>query len=134
MFVSLLFFFSSRRRHTRCALVTGVQTCALPISPVAERTLTGLSVLLQSSALKQALRPYCVGGPYGRLLDSEAERLGEASVQVFETEGLIGTGAAPAVLAYLFPRLEARLDGPPPPPHPAQSSLGAEDVAFYGPR
>src|SRR3546814_2935440 len=29
-----LFFFSSRRRHTRCALVTGVQTCALPISQV----------------------------------------------------------------------------------------------------
>src|SRR3546814_3671870 len=28
------FFFSSRRRHTRCALVTGVQTCALPIWPV----------------------------------------------------------------------------------------------------
>src|SRR3546814_8306995 len=28
-----LFFFSSRRRHTRCALVTGVQTCALPIYP-----------------------------------------------------------------------------------------------------
>src|SRR3546814_9198370 len=27
----LIFFFSSRRRHTRCALVTGVQTCALPI-------------------------------------------------------------------------------------------------------
>src|SRR3546814_18938104 len=30
--VSSFFFFSSRRRHTRCALVTGVQTCALPIS------------------------------------------------------------------------------------------------------
>src|SRR3546814_1525340 len=29
--ISFLFFFSSRRRHTRCALVTGVQTCALPI-------------------------------------------------------------------------------------------------------
>src|SRR3546814_6553463 len=27
----MVFFFSSRRRHTRCALVTGVQTCALPI-------------------------------------------------------------------------------------------------------
>src|SRR3546814_2154577 len=27
----IIFFFSSRRRHTRCALVTGVQTCALPI-------------------------------------------------------------------------------------------------------
>src|SRR3546814_8465377 len=30
-FLFVLFFFSSRRRHTRCALVTGVQTCALPI-------------------------------------------------------------------------------------------------------
>src|SRR3546814_4510467 len=30
-----MFFFSSRRRHTRCALVTGVQTCALPISAAA---------------------------------------------------------------------------------------------------
>src|SRR3546814_3982009 len=30
-----MFFFSSRRRHTRCALVTGVQTCALPISSLA---------------------------------------------------------------------------------------------------
>src|SRR3546814_4458498 len=30
----MFFFFSSRRRHTRCALVTGVQTCALPISPL----------------------------------------------------------------------------------------------------
>src|SRR3546814_12524618 len=29
------FFFSSRRRHTRCALVTGVQTCALPIARLA---------------------------------------------------------------------------------------------------
>src|SRR3546814_6789473 len=33
------FFFSSRRRHTRCALVTGVQTCALPI--YADRTSSG---------------------------------------------------------------------------------------------
>src|SRR3546814_1679302 len=32
---SVLFFFSSRRRHTICALVTGVQTCALPISRAA---------------------------------------------------------------------------------------------------
>src|SRR3546814_1225915 len=31
-----VFFFSSRRRHTRCALVTGVQTCALPIWGAAE--------------------------------------------------------------------------------------------------
>src|SRR3546814_5181509 len=31
IFMISFFFFSSRRRHTRCALVTGVQTCALPI-------------------------------------------------------------------------------------------------------
>src|SRR3546814_8904088 len=30
-YLFVVFFFSSRRRHTRCALVTGVQTCALPI-------------------------------------------------------------------------------------------------------
>jgi type IV secretion system protein VirB4 len=86
---------------------------SLASAPLAERTLTGLSVLLQSGALKQALQPYCVGGPWGRLLDAEAEHLGETNVQAFETEGLIGTGAAPAVLAYLFHRVEGRLDGSP---------------------
>src|SRR3546814_10025153 len=34
--IVVVFFFSSRRRHTRCALVTGVQTCALPILGSAE--------------------------------------------------------------------------------------------------
>ena len=86
---------------------------SLASAPVGERTITGLAVLLQSNDLKQALRPYCVGGAYGRLLDAETEHLGEASVQAFETEGLIGTGAAPAVLAYLFHRIEDRLDGSP---------------------
>ena len=86
---------------------------SLASSPVQERTITGLAVLLQSTALKQALQPYCVGGPSGRLLDAEAEHLGSASVQAFETEGLIGAGAAPAVLTYLFHRIEGRLDGRP---------------------
>ncbi|PWI54392.1 conjugal transfer protein TrbE [Rhizobium phaseoli] len=86
---------------------------SLASAPVGERTITGLTVLLQSTALKQALRPYCIGGPYGRLLDAEMEWLGNASVQAFETEGLIGTGAASAVLAYLFHRIEARFDGRP---------------------
>src|SRR3546814_18953549 len=50
---TLLFFFSSRRRHTRCALVTGVQTCALPIHPLLPHLLNplhdagGVLVLLQ---------------------------------------------------------------------------------------
>ncbi|WP_425645368.1 conjugal transfer protein TrbE [Agrobacterium leguminum] len=86
---------------------------SLASAPVVERTITGLTVLLQSSALKQALRPYCIGGPYGRLLDAEMEWLGDASVQAFETEGLIGTAAASAVLSYLFHRIESRFDGRP---------------------
>ncbi|SFX98169.1 type IV secretion system protein VirB4 [Paracoccus pantotrophus] len=86
---------------------------SLASAPVGERTITGLAVLLQSNELKQALRPYCVGGPWGRLLDAEAEHLGNASVQAFEIEGLVGTGAAPTVLSYLFHRIGDRLDGRP---------------------
>jgi type IV secretion system protein VirB4 len=91
---------------------------SLASAPETERTLTGLAVLLQAQSLKQALRPYCIGGAFGRLLDAESERLGSASVQAFETEGLIGPnfggdGAAPAVLSYLFHRIESRLDGSP---------------------
>src|SRR3546814_1649892 len=40
------FFFSSRRRHTRCALVTGVQTCALPISRETMGRLSDYATLL----------------------------------------------------------------------------------------
>ena len=86
---------------------------SLASAPVDERTITGLAVLLQSNDLKQALRAYCVGGPYGRLLDAESEHLGSADVQAFEIEGLVGTGAAPAVLSYLFHRIGDRLDGRP---------------------
>jgi len=86
---------------------------SLASAPIQERTLTGLCVLLQSNVLKRALQPYCLGGPYGRLIDAEFERLGEGSVQVFETDGLIGTAVAPAILSYLFHRIEGRLDGRP---------------------
>ncbi len=86
---------------------------SLASAPVEERTITGLAVLLQSNDLKQALRPYCVGGPHGRLLDAETEHLGSSRVQAFEIEGLVGTGAAPAALTYLFHRIGDRLDGSP---------------------
>ena len=45
---------------------------SLASAPIDERTLTGLSVLLQSNALKRALQPFCLGGPHGRLLDAES--------------------------------------------------------------
>ena len=105
---------------------------SLASAPTSERTLTGLSVLLQSQTLKRTLQPYCLGGPYGRLLDAETERLGEASVQAFETEGLIGTGVAPAVLSYLFHRIEGHLDGRPTLLIVDEGWLALDDEGFAG--
>jgi len=105
---------------------------SLASAPVEERTITGLSVLLQSNDLKQALRPFCVGGPYGRLLDAETEHLGSAHIQAFEIEGLVGTGAAPAVLAYLFHRIGDRLDGRPTLLIIDEGWLALEDEGFAG--
>ena len=105
---------------------------SLASAPIGERTLTGLCVLLQSNALKRALQPYCLGGPYGRLLDAEFERLGDASVQVFETDGLIGTAVAPAVLSYLFHRIEGRLDGRPTLLIIDEGWLALDDEGFSG--
>src|SRR3546814_3435345 len=90
-----LFFFSSRRRHTRCALVTGVQTCALPISeanrdPV--RRLRGrleAPVTLWTSGDEKARAGLTVSsimvaaGPEGRiigLIRSEERRVGKECV------------------------------------------------------
>ncbi|GAA4771389.1 conjugal transfer protein TrbE [Stakelama sediminis] len=105
---------------------------SLASAPVEERTITGLSVLLQSNDIKQALRPYCVGGAYGRLLDAEAEHLGSAAVQAFEIEGLVGTGAAPAVLAHLFHRIGDRLDGRPTLLIIDEGWLALDDEGFAG--
>ena len=105
---------------------------SLASAPTMDRTLTGLSVLLQSNALKQALQPYTVGGPWGHLLDAEAEHLGRAEVQVFETEGLIGSGAAPAVLSYLFHRIEDRFDGRPTLVIVDEGWLALDDHGFSG--
>ncbi|MGA0603861.1 conjugal transfer protein TrbE [Caulobacter sp. KR2-114] len=103
---------------------------SLASAPASERTLTGLSVLLQSVALKRALQPYTVAGPWGRLLDAETERVGDADVQAFETEGLIGSAAAPAVLAYLFHRIEGRLTGRPSLVIVDEGWLALDDATF----
>ncbi|PRD40754.1 conjugal transfer protein TrbE [Phyllobacterium phragmitis] len=105
---------------------------SLASAPVEERTITGLAVLLQSNDLKQALRPFCVGGPYGRLLDAEAEHLGSSDVLVFEIEGLVGTDAAPAVLSYLFHRIGDRLDGRPTLLIIDEGWLALDDEGFAG--
>src|SRR3546814_9413484 len=58
----LLCFFCSRRRHTRCALVTGVQTCALPISPCIGPTLA--AIILMSWNLGDPARAGLLGLAY----------------------------------------------------------------------
>jgi len=87
---------------------------SLASAPPEERTLTGLALLLQSNALRSALTPYTLDGPYGRLLDAAEPDAQFADVVCFETEGLMGQASVVApVLTYLFHRLEERFDGRP---------------------
>jgi hypothetical protein len=53
---------------------------SLASAPREERTLTGLATLLQSNRLRQAIQPYTLAGPHGRLLDADADRLGDVRV------------------------------------------------------
>ena len=88
--------------------------CNLAQAPVQERTLTGLVALLQSNSLRQALQPYTLNGPHGRLLDADDDKLNLGDVQCFEMEELMHTKSAVLpTLTYLFHRLEERFDGRP---------------------
>src|SRR3546814_3107371 len=79
--VYAMFFFSSRRRHTRCALVTGIQTCALPISRVgicAYNTLEHLLSLLAVMATGKIwvpLNPRDSGGELAAKAETAAPTL-----------------------------------------------------------
>jgi len=87
---------------------------SLATAPVEQRTLTGLSLLLQSNALRLALASYMLDGSHGGYLDAAEERLAQCDVQCFETEALMGRkGLAAPVLTYLFHRIEQRFDGRP---------------------
>src|SRR3546814_2430723 len=88
MCMMLLFFFSSRRRHTRCALVTGVQTCALPISlPELRQQLTEtrnqLAIYLGQTPVEQDSATLDLGAltlPQAIPLRSEERRVGKECV------------------------------------------------------
>jgi type IV secretion system protein VirB4 len=107
--------------HERVTITPDIKEAAwsaltsLASAPPRERTLTGLSMLLQSNALKAALGPYTLEGPFGHLLDAAEDRLAFGDVECFETETLMrdAAGAVPPVLTYLFHRLDARFDGSP---------------------
>ena len=77
----------------------------------------------------QEARPFGGQHCHSAIKATQARRL---SVQAFETEGLIGTGAAPAVLAYLFHRIEGRLDGRPALLIIDEGWLALDDAGFAG--
>src|SRR3546814_4013854 len=105
MCTCLLFFFSSRRRHTRCALVTGVQTCALPIyrfDPIPIPTPESKSIpRVQKSVVESAsIRPDQDGltaevgfNRVGVRTESGVQPIGDDVLVVQETE-LVGTDGA----------------------------------------
>jgi len=87
---------------------------SLASAPPHERTLTGLSLLVQSNELKSALLPFTLEGPFGPLLDAAEDGLAIADVHCFETETLMAQpGVVAPVLTYLFHRLDERFDGRP---------------------
>ena len=79
-------------------------------SPPKDRTMLGLKTLVQDKDIKDALGPYTVDGPYGRLLDAESDTLGYGRWQVFEMHELTKSypTAVMPVLTYLFHRLDQR--------------------------
>jgi type IV secretion system protein TrbE len=79
-----------------------------------ERTVFGLTLLLQNELLRQALLPYTLQGAHGHLLDNSHDNLRYARWQCFEMEVLMDTpSVVMPVLSYLFHRLEQRFDGRP---------------------
>ena len=80
-----------------------------------DRTLTGLSALVQSVALRDALNGYTVEGSGGHLLDASADSLQNARWQCFEMDYLMHyqPRAVVPVLTYLFHQIDRRFSGPP---------------------
>lgn len=87
---------------------------SLATAPEAERTIFGLTVLLQNYELRSALLPYTTSGPHGRLLDNQVDNLTYGNFACFEMERLMETPQAVLpVLSYLFHKLEGRFTGRP---------------------
>src|SRR3546814_3447326 len=78
--ITVCFFFSSRRRHTRCALVTGVQTCALPIYRTRIETRRGHGFLAFQIDPVAALVAIAIGLLAHHQRRSEERRVGKECV------------------------------------------------------
>lgn len=87
---------------------------SLATAPERQRTLHGLSRIIQSNTLRQALQPYTMEGPYGNILDANQDSLRQGRWHCFEMETLMNrAGIIAPVLTYLFHQLEKRFTGNP---------------------
>jgi type IV secretion system protein VirB4 len=87
---------------------------ALAQAPAPQRTMTGLTHMLQYAHLREALEPYTLAGAHGQLLDADHDAMRIGSWLCFEMEPLFHTPRLVApVLSYLFHQLERRFTGAP---------------------
>src|SRR3546814_1820093 len=100
-----IFFFSSRRRHTRCALVTGVQTCALPI---------------YGDDTEPAL-------PWWRRNRTGREEETDGGIGSQDLTELLSPGTTEGGFEQVFPT--PTLTAPPPPPRSEERRVGKECVS-----
>src|SRR3546814_17785780 len=118
--VCSVFFFSSRRRHTRCALVTGVQTCALPICSDRRACLDalraarheragGLGLYERRQGLFALFPPFMPSAAEGRV--SRHAHAGKSTSTVEANRGRLRRRFPPALSAPILRRAFAR-------PHP----------------
>lgn len=87
---------------------------SLAHAPREQRTLSGLSALLQDFSLRHALHNFTVAGAFGQLLDAQTDNLQDSNWMCFEMEELMNMPSVIApVLSYLFHRLERDFTGEP---------------------
>src|SRR3546814_3199574 len=97
----VMFFFSSRRRHTRCALVTGVQTCALPICLLAFTSSSPWLFLAFVGLFLTVLSPFIACANAALNLVTPGSLRGTGIAFFNATAGLVGAAVGPILVAAL---------------------------------
>src|SRR3546814_5318187 len=91
-----MFFFSSRRRHTRCALVTGVQTCALPIYKARAETAA------HDTGILPKVQPISLLSPPKAYRDAARTRLEQRYLEFFNVTKIYPTPKGPLTVVDGF--------------------------------
>src|SRR3546814_13478929 len=127
----VVFFFSSRRRHTRCALVTGVQTCALPIFVELTQAADKLHIALTYATAENLIgRPIYAPGARCALRPPAADCLRRAMRAARQADHvlLVSDAYRPPAVQALFC---TKLPHPPSFPSPSLPSTHPRCFVFY---